>query len=278
MNISDAIIDAVGGLEDEIIAEVYEPKNKKRGAIIGALALAACTAIIIIGSGLLKDPQLIPDIVEPPVITQRIEETQSPEITQTPTPQQTPAPKPTQTPASQPEGIRLVINQCEPVKYYTASAIYYVDPERWEGDADADADDDADADADADSDSDSDTPEDTKRYMRYDEIMELYGISLDMPGYRMYNNFYYYPEDAHNNVFEYYNGRGNLIISICHDGSISYINSEGMIPTDIHGTRVIAAENGGVYVASFSKDGLDYFVRADRLTEDEFTKLLEVLI
>lgn len=269
MNLSDAIIDAIGELDEEVIAEVYEPKKKKRGAAIGALALAACAAIIIVGSGFLKDPPHIPEPYAPPAVTQQLEETQSPEITQTPTPQ------PTATP-TQPEGIRLVINQCEPVKYYTASAIYYVDPERWEGDADADADDDADADADADS--DSDKPEDTKRYLRYDEIMELYGISLDVPGYRMYNNFYHYPEDAHNNVFEYYNGMGNLIISICHDGSISYINSEGMIPTDIHGTRVIAAENGGVYVASFSKGGLDYFVWANRITEEEFTKLLEVLV
>ena len=272
MNFSDAVIDALGELDDELVAEIYEPKKKKRGAVIGALALAACAAIIIVGSGLLKDPPQLPHITDQPGTTQVIEETQSPETTQPPTSQPTEAP--------QPEEIRLVINRGEPVKYSTARQILYVDPERWEGDADADADDDADADAD----DDSDVPEDTKRYMRYEEIMSFYGISLDvqqaLPDYRMYNMLYYYPEDAHNNVFEYYSysgGRGNLIISI-HDGSVTYFNSDGMTATDIHGTSVIAAENGGVYVASFSKGGLYYFVRADRLTEDEFTKLLEVLV
>ncbi|MDO4816029.1 MAG: hypothetical protein Q4A83_05415 [Bacillota bacterium] len=278
MNFSDAVIDALGELDDELVAEIYEPKKKKRGAVIGALALAACAAIIIVGSGLLKDPPHVPDITAPPAVTQNVGETQSPVITQAPTPQPTQAPR--TTPAPQPEGISLVINRGEPVKYSTARQILYVDPERWEGDADADADDDADADAD----DDSDVPEDTKRYMRYEEIMSFYGISLDvqqaLPDYRMYNMLYYYPEDAHNNVFEYYSysgGRGNLIISI-HDGSVTYFNSDGMTATDIHGTSVIAAENGGVYVASFSKGGLYYFVRADRLAEEEFTKLLEVLI
>ena len=277
MNFSDAIIDAVGELDDEIVAEIYEPKKKKRGAVMGALALAACAAIIFIGSGLLKDPPHIPDITAPPAVTQNVGETQRPEITQAPTPQPTQAPQPT--PAPQPEGISLVINHGEPVKYYTARQISYVDPERWEGDADADADDDADADADDDS---PDAPEDEKSYMSYEEIMNFYGISLDvqraLPDYRIYDNYYYYPEDVHNNVFEYSNGRGNLIISICHDGSVTYFNSDGMTATDIHGTSVIAAENNGVYVASFSKGGLVYFVRADRLTEEEFTKLLEVLI
>lgn len=269
MNFSDAVIDALGELDDELVAEIYEPKKKKRGAVIGALALVACAAIIIVGSGLLKNPPQIPDITDQPVITQKIEETQSPEITQAPTPQPTEAP--------QPEGIKLVLNHGGRVSYYEARYVIPIDPET-EGDADADADDDADADAD----SDSDGSGEKISYISYEEIMSIYGISLDvqrvLPNYSRLDAKHRLPEEVYNNVFEYSDGSGNLIISIWHDEFMDYFYSDGMTATDIHGTSVIAVENSGVYTAKFSKGGLTYFLRADGLTEEEFTKLLEVLI
>lgn len=273
MNFSDAVIDALGELDDELVAEIYEPKKKKRGAVIGALALAACAAIIIVGSGLLKDPPQLPDSTDQPGITQGIEETQNPETTQPPTSQPTTAP--------QPEEIRLVINHGAPVRYYTAKTVWFVEL-HYEGDADADADDDADADADADNDADDDKPEKEIVSISYEEIMSIYGISLDvrraLPNYSRLDAKYYLPEDVYNNVFEYSDGSGNLIISIFHAGDGEVFNSEGMTATNIHGTSVIAVENNRVYTAKFSKGGLNYFIRANMLTENEFTKLLEVLV
>lgn len=257
MNFPDAIIDAMGGLDDEIIAEIYEPKKKKRSAVVGAIAVAACAAIIIVGSGLLKNPPQIPDVTAPPVITQMPSETNVPSPTAVP--QHNASPQPTAT--TEPQRIKLIINHGQSVNCLTAKTVFIGSSVYEEG---------------------YDMPEASPESITYDEIMNAYGISLDvqrtLPNYTILDSDYYSVEDVHNNVFEYSDGNGKLALSICHDGYVRYIPPDGMTATDIHGTSVVVAENDGVYAAEYSKDGLSYFIRADRLTEDEFAKLLEVLI
>ena len=272
MTQAEEILNAVGELDDELLTELYAPEKPKRTAVKRALALAACAAIIAAAGVMLHVPERVPseDIVDPPHVTQAPtpstsvppEPSPSPQTTPTPTSDATPTPPPSPTPM-------------QPVNTLVYDHIPHASQREAMGFQPHPADDDDDDEGD---DDDDDFAFDRESR----EFFASHGFDLPdtlFADYRSVRHTGPFARSLHDPLREYADsGTGSIIIRAAERGECACLPVGELTANEFRGVKLYAVEDAGVHEAEFLKNGLDVFVWANKLTDAEFEKLLEMLL